>query len=113
MYSFPEFFDDLRAECREIVGVAAGDEPLITDDFLVYPGAARILDILTYGWIGCNCPILEDIRLHQQPRPVTDHADGLCLLKKVFDEGYRVLIGSELVGSNTATGDNQAIEVTD
>src|SRR5829696_4280361 len=40
-----ELFDDLGAERLEVTGVAARDETLVRDDFLIYPFPASITDV--------------------------------------------------------------------
>lgn len=37
MPPFPDFLGELVAECIEVAGVAAGDEPLIGHDRAVFP----------------------------------------------------------------------------
>jgi hypothetical protein len=46
-----ELLDDLGAECRQVVGVAARDETLVDYDLLVYPIAASVADVRLEGWV--------------------------------------------------------------
>src|SRR5688572_1042028 len=46
-----ELLDDLGAERRHVVGVAARDESLVDDDFLVHPIAPSVADVRPEGWV--------------------------------------------------------------
>ena len=45
MFAFSEFFDHFRAECVEVLWLAAGDQPVIDVAFFIDPRAAGILDV--------------------------------------------------------------------
>src|SRR5262249_43083947 len=40
-----ELLDELRVERREVVGLPAGDEPVVDHDLLVHPLASRVADV--------------------------------------------------------------------
>src|SRR5438477_636817 len=43
--AFRKFFNHLAVESANVIGCAAGDDPVVCDHFLVYPIAAGIADI--------------------------------------------------------------------
>ena len=50
MLALAEFLHELGTEGGQVVGVAAGDETLVDDDFAIDPGRAGILDICGSAW---------------------------------------------------------------
>lgn len=111
MSSFGELFDELGAEGREIVRIAAGDEPFVDDHFLIGPAPPGILDVGLQGWIGSQFAIRDHVCFHQKPWPVADRAHGLLLLEEGADESHGVIVGTQLVRAYRSAGNDEAIEV--
>src|SRR6187399_709165 len=69
--AFAELLDDLGAERRQVVGLAARHEALVDDDLLVDPGAAGVADVGLQRRPRRDRAALQDVRLDERPRPVT------------------------------------------
>src|SRR5690606_6243585 len=111
VYALRDLLDQLAVESRQVVGSAAGDEPLVDDDFLVDPVATRVADIgLEAGVRGQLAPF-EDAGFDEYPWSMADRGDRLAFLEEALHEVDGVLIGSQPVGADGATGDDDGVVV--
>ena len=110
MFSFFELLDDLVTECRKVVRCSAGDEALIADHFLINPYAACVFNIFADSRKRGHGPSLKDVGFYQQPRSVTDDAHRFALLEERLHESDHVLVGPELVRTDTTAGNDKAVE---
>ena len=81
-----ELFDDLRAERREVVRVAARHQALVDDYFLVHDLAARVADVRADRRIGRQCPSRDEIGLDQRPRARDRSPRRLAGREEVLEE---------------------------
>jgi hypothetical protein len=108
---FGQGFDDLFAEGGNVCGFATGDEVAVLDDLFVDPVGAGIFQIGVDGGPGGDGLALDDAGFDQTPGTVTDGGYGFSGFDKLFDEGYGVFVGAELVGVDLASGKNQGVVV--
>src|SRR3954470_12870304 len=80
--SFPDLFDDLRAEGLEIARIATGDDAAICDNFFVYPLTARVLHIGLDRMIGSYVATSHSIQLDQQPGCMTHRRNHFARIEK-------------------------------
>ena len=106
-----ELLDDLRAEGRQVVGLAARDEPVVDDDFLVDPRRAGIPQVGLQARPRRDLPASRDVCLDEYPGPVADDPDRLVLLEEVAYEADGVGIGAEVVGVGDTARDHEAVVV--
>src|SRR5687768_4326844 len=102
MLALRELLDRLRAERREITGLAARDEALIHVDFLVDPFTARILDVGLQARPRRHRAAAYDVRLDQRPGTVADRGDGLRLLEELPHERDGRAVRPQRVGIGDA-----------
>src|SRR6185312_8187867 len=76
--AFGELLDDLSAERRQVVGLAAGDEAAVGDDLLVDPVGARVAQVGLEAGPRRQPDAVHDAGLGQHPRRVADRPDGLA-----------------------------------
>jgi hypothetical protein len=105
---FRELLDQLLVERRDVVGLAARDEPLVDVHFLVDPVAARVADVGLQRRERRQRASAHDAGLDQRPRRVADRADRLALLEEVAHELRRVLVLRRLSGLPTPPGSTSA-----
>src|SRR5918995_2473762 len=86
MLALGELLDDLGAERRHVVGVAARDETLVSNNLLVHPIAARVADVGLHGGVRGQGTSLHHVGFDERPRTVADHSDRLGLLEEGMDE---------------------------
>src|SRR5215210_5264380 len=106
-----DLLDDLGAERRQVVGVAAGDEALVGDDLLVHPVAARVADVRLERRVGGQRAALDHVGLDQRPGPVADHAHRLGLLEETVHEPDHVGVGAQVVRPHGAARHDQGVVV--
>src|SRR4051812_8030288 len=106
-----ELLDRLRAEGRDVVGLAAGDEALVHVDLLVDPGAARVAHVGLQRRPRRDRAALDDAGLDQDPGPVADRGDRLVRRGERGREPDGVLVGAQEVAVGHAAGDQQAVVV--
>ena len=74
-----ELLDDLRAERRQVVRVAARDEPVVDGDLLVHPVRRRRSSrSVRSARPGGERAAAHDVGLDERPRAVADHARPAC-----------------------------------
>ena len=106
-----ELLDRLRAEGRDVVGLAAGDQALVDVDLLVDPGAAGVADV---GLQRGNEVIVRPLTM---PASTSTHgawqiaAIGLRGFAKSAREAHRVLVRAQEVAVRDAARDQQAVVV--
>ena len=81
------------------------------DDLLVHPAAAGVADVGLQARPTREHPALDDTRLDERPRRMTDRGDGLSGLEERADELDRVRVGAELVGVGHAAREHEPDEV--
>src|SRR5437868_14398222 len=73
-----ELLDDLRAEGGKVFGLAARDEPLFVDHFLVAPATARVADVGFQRGPRRDRALSDEVSLDERPRTVPDEAAALA-----------------------------------
>ena len=106
-----ELLDDLGAEGRQVVGVAAGHEALVDDDLLVDPVGARVAQVLLQRGPRGHGAAADDAGLDEDPRGVADRADRLPGLEEGAHEGHRVGVHAQEVGVGDAAGRHEPVVV--
>src|SRR5213082_1870784 len=77
-----ELLDHLRAELRKIIGLAAGDQPVIGVYRLVDPGTAGVADVGPQARPGRHRTTTQRVRFDQRPRSVADRPDRLARVQE-------------------------------
>src|SRR5215207_2639655 len=106
-----DLLDDLGAERRQVVWVAARDETLVGDDLLIHPLTARVADVRLQARVGSQCPTHYHVRLYQRPGTMADHTYRLLLLEEPTHELYRLLVCAQIVCPYGAPRYDQGIVV--
>src|SRR5438093_1077658 len=65
--------DELGAERRQVVGLAARHQPTVHADLLVHPAAAGASDVRPQAGPGGDGPVPHDVGLDGRPGAVADH----------------------------------------
>src|SRR5215213_2870101 len=106
-----ELLDHLVVERRDVVGLATRDEPVVDDDLLVDPVAARVADVRLQRRPRRQLPVAHDARLDEDPRRVTDRSHGFARGEELLHETDDVLVAAELVGVADAARNQQRVVV--
>src|ERR687890_1252198 len=104
-----ELLDDLGAERRHVVGVAARDESLVDDDFLVYPMAPSVADVRPEGWVWGQGASLHHVGFDERPWSVADHTDRLGLVEEGMHEAHCLVATTQLVSPYRAAWHDQTV----
>src|ERR671910_52088 len=97
MLALGDLLDELRAERRQVVRIAARDETLVGNDLFIHPLTARVTDVRLQARVGSQCPTPHHVRLYQRPGAVADHTYRLLLLEEPMHELYRLLVSAQVV----------------
>src|SRR3954463_10238445 len=111
MLALGDLLDKLLAERRQVVGVAACEEPPVRDDPLIDPVPARVTDVSLQRRVRGQRPALHHVRLHQRPRAVADHGDRLFLFKEPTHEVHCLLAAAQGIRSYSAARHDQGVIV--
>src|SRR5215212_6862723 len=102
-----ELLDDLGAERRQVVGVAAGHQALVGHDLLVHPLPSGVADIGLERRVGGQRPAAHHVRLDDGPGTVADHARRLALFEEGADKADGLVAAAQVVRPHGATGYDQ------
>src|SRR5215213_6024585 len=109
VFALGELLDDLGAERRHVVGVAARDETLISNYLLVHPVAARVADVGLQGGVRGQGTSLHHVGFDERPRTVADHSDRLGMLEEGMDEAHCLVAAAQFVCPYGAAGHDQTV----
>jgi hypothetical protein len=93
-----KLLDKFGAEGREVMGIAAGDEPMIDHDLFLNPATPSVLDIRLQRWKRCNRATTDYIGFNQQPGTMADCSHGFLLLEKRTRERDCLVTATQLIG---------------
>jgi len=108
---FGQGFDELVAEGGDVFWFAAGDEVAVLHDLFVDPVGAGVFEVGVDGGPGGDGFSFDDVGLDQAPGAVADGGDGFAGFDELFDEGYGVLVGAELIGVDLAAREDEGVVV--
>ena len=91
VHALGHLLDELGAERRQVVGLAAGYQACVHDDLLVHPFRSGVAQVRLQGRPGRHAAAAYDVGLDRGPRPVADDADGLAGVEERADERDRSL----------------------
>src|SRR4051794_5987344 len=106
-----ELLDDLGAERRKVVRVAARNQALIGDDLLVEHLGAGVAQVGAHARVGGELAALYDAGIDERPRTVAERPDRLALLEEGPDEVHRVVVDAQLVGVHGPAREDQGVVV--
>src|ERR1700722_6719178 len=91
--SLCEPLGDLGAEHRQVLRLAARDEALVDDDFLIDPFATGIADIGFQRGPRGGLAVAYKVCLDERPGTMADHTAGLACREDLLHELDRPLVG--------------------
>src|SRR5699024_6814467 len=111
--SFRELLDDLAAERRQVVGLAAGDDAVVGHHLLVHHLGAGVAQVGAHAGPGGHAAPTHHVGFDHYPRAVADHAHRLAAAHEITHEAHRVLVHAQRVGIEHAARQDQRIELVD
>ncbi len=111
--TFREFLDGFGAEGFQIIGLTAGDEAFVDNDFLIHPVAACVADIRFEAGPRGKLAAFDDIGFDEHPRTVADSGDRFALLEEVAHEIDSVLIHPKRIGVRNTAWKDEAVVIID
>src|SRR5690606_1646371 len=109
--AFGQFLEHLRAELRDVVRLAAGDQALVDHYGFVTPLCARVLQVDAYAGPGGERTSRNHLGRNEQLRPVTDGEDRLAGVEEGTREAECAFVITQLVGSHHAARYQQGVEL--
>jgi uncharacterized protein YkwD len=106
-----ELPQDRVVEGREVVGLAAGHDLAVDDDFLVGPLGSGVAQVLLQARPARHELALREPRVDQRPRAVADRGDGLPLAAEFADQRDRFLAQPQVIRVRHAARQHERIEI--
>jgi hypothetical protein len=110
-WGFGQCVDQGLREGGDVFGFAAGDEVAVLDHFSVDPVGAGVFEVSVDGGPRGESLALDDAGFNETPGTMADGCYRFAGFYELFDEGYGVFVGAELVGVDLAAGQDEGVVV--
>src|SRR5262249_1086019 len=110
MTTFGELSDHFSVECWNVIRLAAGNQSIVHDHFLIHPAFAPIAQAALNRRPRSHSSSANKVRVDQDLGPMTNDRDRFALTKEVPREVQSPLVGAHRIRIVEATRNHQRVE---